>query len=299
VPAATPGAHVILWTAIAGLVFGQVVLYVDWLAWDGDDWDVAKTGPFMLWATLISLQTAFWPFAFVAVRRIARRWRTPQIARSRELRLGTAGLVLAGLAVAFVPRSTGALAEVVPHRWEKVTVITLIAFALAIYAARALWFIAVQLRDLPQAATSDADAVPRHNRLRADVQVLLAILGVFVTLAVLSSAALRVLTVNQDPKHAVPAEAVIVYGVVLSALLALIYAPAHLAMVRSGQVLRDRLAPELGVTDPGFGDRLARREQLGKLLGLDVAASATFRTAVAILGPLLGSLTSLLPNLGS
>jgi hypothetical protein len=44
--------------------------------------------------------------------------------------------------------------------------------------------------------------------------------------------------------------------------------------------------------------RLAKRKALDELLKLQISASASFRAGVAILSPLLASLTSLLPGLG-
>ncbi len=43
--------------------------------------------------------------------------------------------------------------------------------------------------------------------------------------------------------------------------------------------------------------RLAKRKALDELLKLQISANASFRASVAILSPLLGSLTSLLPRL--
>ena len=69
-------------------------------------------------------------------------------------------------------------------------------------------------------------------------------------------------------------------------------------MLHAGRVVRERMAPMLTADHPGFPDRLDIRDRLGALLGQDVSATVAFRTGVAILSPLLGSLTSLLPDLG-
>jgi hypothetical protein len=92
------------------------------------------------------------------------------------------------------------------------------------------------------------------------------------------------------------AEGVILHGLVLSLLVALIYLPTFATLQRTGTGIRDSVEglPEPG--DPMLEARLAKRKALDELLRLQISASASFRTSVAILSPLLGSLTSLLPR---
>ena len=92
------------------------------------------------------------------------------------------------------------------------------------------------------------------------------------------------------------AEAVIVYGLVLTLILAGTYLPT-LAVARAvGGKLRDELVP---LPDPGqLVDAFEKRAKLNDALGLTVSATASFRAAVAILSPLLGGLASLLPKIG-
>jgi hypothetical protein len=292
-----PPAHVVLWGAIVGALLGLAILFADAATWDGGEYDLANEGPFLLWAAAIAAQTMAWVLAFPAIRSISRRWRTPARAHSLEVRAATGALLFLGVTISVLPPLIGDLPETVPHRGLKMAVLNLTAFGLAIYAARAMWYAAADARALRHRGAADLGALLHHRRLRADLELLLAILGLLVTLAVIASAALRALTEHVDPEEALPAQSVILYGLILSLVLALVYVPAHLTVLRCGQALRDRVAPLVALDDEGFADRLARRDRLGAFLGLDVAATASFRTGVAILSPLLGSLTSLLPAL--
>ncbi len=94
------------------------------------------------------------------------------------------------------------------------------------------------------------------------------------------------------------AESVILYGLVLSFQVALIYLPTFAALQRTGTRIRDSVEglPEPG--DPMLETRLAKRKALDELLRLQISGSTSFRMTVAILSPFLGSLTSLLPRLG-
>jgi len=295
---AVPRAHVVLWAAILGALLGLGILFADAASWDGDDFDLANEGPFLLWAAAIAAQTTAWVLVFPAIRSISRHWRSPARAHSLEVRAATGALLFLGVAISVLPPLIGDLPETVPHRGLKMAVLNLTAFALAIYAARAMWYAAAESRALGRGGAADLGALLHHRRLRADLELLLAILGLLVTLAVIASAALRALTEHVDPNEALPAQSVILYGLILSLVLALVYVPAYLTMLRCGQTLRDRVAPLVPLDDDGFEDRLDWRDRLGAFLGLDVAATASFRTGVAILSPLLGSLTSLLPALG-
>jgi hypothetical protein len=63
-------------------------------------------------------------------------------------------------------------------------------------------------------------------------------------------------------------------------------------------LLRDGVAPLPEPTSDQLEAQLQKRAALDDLLGLRVSASASFKAGVAILSPLLASLTSLLPKLG-
>jgi hypothetical protein len=140
--------------------------------------------------------------------------------------------------------------------------------------------------------------------LRTDVEWLLGFLGAVIGLAVLASAELQHVIrayykfLGFDKKTEFSAEGVILYGLVLSLLVALIYLPTFGTLQRTGTRIRDSVEGLPEPADPMLEARLAKRKALDELLSLQISASASFRVSIAILSPLLGSLTSLLPRLG-
>jgi hypothetical protein len=294
-----PPAHLVLWGAVAGLLLGVAVLFADYSSWDVSDRDRAREGPFILWTVAIAAQTMAWVFAIPLIHSVTHRWRSRAGARQTEMRAATAALVLFGAAIAVGPLFSGQeLPATVPHRSLKLGLLNIAGFAIAIYAARAMWYAAYELRRLGSGSAANLAALEKHRRLRADLEHLLGVLGALVSLGVIASAGLHALTVHVQPAKALPVQSVIAYGIVLSVVLALTYVPVHLTMLEAGGKLRDRIAPMLEVGKPDFGDRLDDRARLDHFLGLDVPPSVRFRGAVVILGPLLGSLTSLIPELG-
>ncbi|HSK15246.1 MAG TPA: hypothetical protein VK915_03665 [Gaiellaceae bacterium] len=299
-------AYVVLWAGIGGWLLGVVVLFADFPFWNFDglpwnDWrGIGSDGPFLLWATAICVQPAAWLLAFPAIRAIARRWRTPTAARSFEVNAATVTLLILAVVIGPLPPLLGLRdpADTIPNHTVKRALINAAGLALALYAIRAMWYLAMKTRTLASPGQAD-EAVVLHQQARGDLQILLGILGALVTLAVISAAALRGLTLRVDADEALPPELVIIDGIVLSFLLGLIYVPAYLTLQQAGQRLRDEIAPMPPISNPAFGERLDQRSRLDALFGLDISPTMSLRSSVAILSPLLGSLTSLIPDLVS
>jgi hypothetical protein len=193
--------------------------------------------------------------------------------------------------------STNPVPQFLPHLTWKVRGLTIAALLVALVAATSVWVIRGRLEQLLDKRPTKAD-LAAYSEMRADLDRLLAYLGAVVGLAVLSSAAMRnvvrdVLPSELDSFHA---EAVILYGLVLSLILAGVYLPTFAVARAVGARFRDELAPfpEPSALDEGF----EKRKRLDDALGLTVSATASFRAAVAILSPLLGGLASLLPKIG-
>lgn len=272
-----PPAHVVLWGAVGGWLLGLVVLFGDYSSWDATDRERSNDGPFILWSIAIAAQTMAWVLALPLIHSVRRRWSSRAAAGATEVRAATLALILFAVAIIVVPPLTGPeLPATVPHRTVKLALLNIVAFAIAIYAARAIWYAAYELRRLGASGAADLTALERHRSLRADLEHLLGVLGALVSLGVIASAGLHALTVHVDPVNALPVQSVIAYGIVLSVVLALTYVPAHLTMLEAGRKLRDRIAPTLEVGEPGFGDRLDERARLDHFLGLDVPASVRF-----------------------
>jgi len=211
-------------------------------------------------------------------------------------------IVLAFLvaAVAAVPPLIGPLPELIPRQHAKILALTGLALVVTLIAAMAIWLIRGRAEALGRSPTITRSELQTYLLLRADLEWLLGFLGAVIGLAVLASAGLRhvYLSLPQDKKAAFDSGGVVLYGLVLSFLVALIYLPTFATIQRTGARIRDSAEelPEPG--DPMLEARLAKRKALDELLKLQISATASFRAGVAILSPLLASLTSLLPGLG-
>jgi hypothetical protein len=84
----------------------------------------------------------------------------------------------------------------------------------------------------------------------------------------------------------VPFEHTVLYGLVLSALIGVLYLPCHQRLTELGSVIRDELVPPPDPKSPDVLNVYDQRSALGKLLQLDITAAGSFRASLAILAPL-------------
>jgi len=97
-----------------------------------------------------------------------------------------------------------------------------------------------------------------------------------------------------------PSSAVLLYGAFFTAILFVVYLPAHLSLRRLCADLRERWYPMAEMpnpTDDEFSGWLDGRKRLDGLTQVDLTLSQQLQTAVFVLTPLLsGILSSLIPK---
>ena len=293
-----PPTYVVMLAGFAGFLVGPLLLRLG----AGSEFErlLDDSGPFTLWGALIGGQTALWLLALPPLWLILSRHRSKAAAAGlsarREVLLSLAALVLL-VGVLILAAATNPVPEFLPHLRWKVRALTVGALLVAAVAAAAVWVIRVRLEGL-RGAEPTKENLADYLELRADLERLLAFLGAIVGLAVLSSAGMRSVVSDVLPGSLpdFPAEAVIVYGLVLSLLLAAVYLPTFAVARATGVAFRDKLA---AFPDPEkLVDGMDAQRKLDEALGLTVSATASFRASVAILSPLLGGLASLIPQLG-
>lgn len=141
--------------------------------------------------------------------------------------------------------------------------------------------------------------------LRDSLQRTLGIEGTIIGAAVFATAGLRNAVLaygNTVRAHSLlyphtsvphfPPEDVLIYGAAFSAFLALFWAPIYGRMTTVAARMRDAIAPPIA-PDKSWTD-WERRRSVEEYLGLTTAATANFRSTVAILTPLLSALFGLL-----
>ena len=287
-------------TAIAGLALGLLVIYFDRLSWDKPDRTFALTGAFLFWVAVIATQTMLWTLAAPPLATILRRRWRHRAARSVRNEVLPSALILTSLVAILVtvPRRLAQLPPVLPHRALKIDILSALALLISLTAATSIWLIRGRAEELLKSSTFTRGDLRTYLQLRSDLELLLAFLGAVIGLAIFASAALRNVVLLKDKNADFSASSIILYGFVLSFLVAIVYLPTLLALRQTGGYLRDRIEPLPSPNDENLNANLQRRNTFDELLGLKTSTITTFRAGVAILTPLLGSLTSLIPKLG-
>jgi hypothetical protein len=222
--------------------------------------------------------------------------------RQRREILGSGLLLVVFIgAMIGITNVTGPVPSVFPHQHVKVWSLTGLALVLALGVAVTIWLIRGRLMELRSGESSRE--IELFLEFRSELERLLGILGAIVGLAVLATAALRQVVLEYAAQHpkagaSFPSDYPILYGLILSLVVALAYLPTYFALLHAGSDLRDRAAPLRGPGEPDFEAVIAKRKALTELLGLDISASTSFRVGAAILSPLFAALVSLLPKLG-
>jgi hypothetical protein len=167
----------------------------------------------------------------------------------------------------------------------------------------------------PLGGFAGTSATESFLRLRALLERCLALQGIVIGGAILGAAALRsaVLAwersmvfvgslppgereafVDARVAQLFPFEHVLLYGLVFSGVLAVLFIPTFLRLRTLGRAIRDAAAPAPASGDDDFVDAYRARQELTAALGIEASVATTFRAGVVILAPLatsvLGSL---------
>jgi hypothetical protein len=241
----------------------------------------------MLWAVAS-------PSLVVTLRR---HWRDRQRSSvRREVVPSAAAFAVLLVAFAVLPRHTRTLhtvpPDLIPNVSMRITALTTLAGLIAFVAAISIWLIRGRAEVLATGRKLTGAELRTYLRLRSDLERLLGYLGAVIGLAVLTTAALRRVVAQAYGDDQFPPEILILYGIVLTLIVALVYLPTWATMQRTGSLLRDGVAPLPEPASDQFEAQLRKRSALDDLLGLRVSASVSFKAGVAILSPLLASLTS-------
>jgi hypothetical protein len=312
-----------------------------WLLWDvrasAASIAFASTPQFVVWVLVLTGQAAVWvgAGAFVAWtlrHRLRQLDESGLLAARGHAAVGSAtiALFLVPLVLLFGPRvgwlgvKPGHLLSgrqwPLSHYEAKVTPLVLIALVIGLLAVHGMWLTAIAVTKLPR-NDHTGRAVERFLELRTELTALLAVAGVLIGLATLSSGAVRqaVLAANREGVGLVDGRAavcalpgtrstsqanscpplefdrlyVISYGLLFSGLLAIAFGPSFVALQRAGNRLREQL-PLPDPTDATFFEIVDKRSKLDGLLQTNLSGTATFKAAVAIVTPLAASLTSTL-----
>jgi hypothetical protein len=264
------------------------------------EWDFIGRDQTALWLLLLCGQAALWAALLNPLMRTLRELRPWH--RRRTAVLGASWFILAFAALSGVTAAVKIPDYDLPGHGTKLALLTLFAGLVSYLGALGIWRVDNAANDpaldvpQPREPTSEPPAAPgqidRYLHLRDALDRLLVYMGAIVSSAVLAAGALRNAVVSWDPDADFAEERVLMYGLFLSALLALIYIPPFQRLRTVGARLRDAYAPPLWPPHPDWRKRAEERAALGELLRLEVTPSASLGAALAILAPLASSMVA-------
>jgi hypothetical protein len=191
-----------------------------------------------------------------------------------------------------VVRYRGRIESPLPGHFGKATVVTWIGTAVALWAVagmvrvgRAAW----RLR----AEGAVSEELATYLGLRDRLRYFLFAGGAVIAGAVLVSGALQIAADGYAGQMR-RTEAVLLYGLFLSTLLAAVYAPAFGALRDAGCRLLDRLEPAPTAGQPDWPLGTQRRNDLRAYLELDAGLFQNLRVGIAVLAPLASGIVTLL-----
>ena len=290
----------VLLVLLGGGLLGFLVLFADAPTWDHPHRVAARSSSVVLWAALMCAQTALWALALF--------WLLPTIRSlpaeyARANRSEIIGSTLAVVAII----GANAIGGIVRNPWPdylpghavKLVVLTVLGALVGLVAAYGIWVVHGGLKVLGQGQVG-SESLETVLSLQDALRRFLGVLGAILALLVLSTGAHRQAVLSYSDQHDPPLhtrygfELVLIYGFLVTILVAAIYLPTSLTRTEIGGRIRNAALPLIPLNDTDWADRMQQRELLGRLLELDRGMFGQFRAGVAILAPLLASLVGLL-----
>ena len=255
----------------------------------------------LVWQVLMAAQVASWPILW-RVGRDRLNVLAGYGAGDRRVaeRVRLAGLAAVLLVLWLPPQLDGEAAfPALPHHGLRVGVALFGGFTAVAPCLLAIWRTHEALAPDVVDRASAVAVLERLNVLRGVLTSALTAVGVLVTLATLTTGALRSALIQAHPAVAddFPPEYVLLYGTSFTVLLAAAAAPTFGRMRRRSTAVVDELLPVLAPPEKGWRERLAERRDLAAYLGADTNVLQGVQAAVLVAGPLLSGLFSaLLPT---
>jgi hypothetical protein len=156
-------------------------------------------------------------------------------------------------------------------------------------AAAGIWAVA---RDAESTKKGELKDEARFFALRGRLASYVSFLGLQIGAAVLSTGMLRHVMIDGRwaSEDTFPPELVRSYGGYFTVLVGIVY---FLAASRLNELAEHLVGKAMSDKDEGTWDRIKRRVEVAKALGLEGGVAEQFKAAVGILGPLVSALVSI------
>lgn len=285
--------------AVAGAGGGFLLLLFNARSTTVSERFVESSG-FATWAAVIAAQSAVWTVVTVPLwREVISSYRAT--APSPSIWVIPALIVVAlGLLASYSP-SRGTDWPLAGHQVKVWILTTAAALGVGLPAIFGICLVQDRVRrhQPENLTTTDVDLAVSA---RAQTRRFLGVAGAVIGLAVLASGALRLATVTEFMTEVdFPAAGVLLYGAFFTALLLLVYVPAHLSLRRLCLDIRESFFPVADMPPPTsseFGSWMDARARLDALTQVNLTTAQQLQASLFILAPLIsGVLGALVPSL--
>jgi hypothetical protein len=251
------------------------------------------------WVVLVAAQVAIWVAATPPLLDRLRHYDPHAQTRPAEI-IGVVCVLLLLFGLFMISQraiSDWAKFPVELHK-TKVRFVTVLGFVVALGCMLGIRAAAIASQ-AATAADGGAASAGRFRRITADMEWFLALAGLVVTAATITTGALRqaLSDLNQGVQPAVTLPtpmAVLLYGVVSSGIIALVYVPSHQQVTARGLRLVEELAPLNGETVEAWLAAHEQRAKLAAALGISTDLWSRLKGGISVLGPLIASAVALL-----
>jgi hypothetical protein len=261
---------------------------------------------FHAWTTSIALSTAYWvaiiPPLTVWVVRLRRDFPLPLTWVTRFLYLLTASIAL-GLIIANPVVLAPSVDTRIPYQEIRGIFVTLVGVGAGIPAVLGILWVSLAARDdkFWSSGVPGSAYVSNLVKLRQNLQRLLLTLGISIGLGILNTGVLRkfILALRaddvRDGTFAYPPELVVLYGLLFTVVMILVYIPAHSALLNRGRELAERSYP---VTDEMNASetikQIKQQNDFVEQLKLGTSVLGDVQNGLVIFAPVLAGLPTML-----
>lgn len=253
----------------------------------------------LIWRCLVGFQTANWSIFLIVLAQNLPRFLKPYFHRQP---IHLAGTIMVTLLLLLGMSKGGVSLQAPLYNFQiKLWILNFIGFLISLLAGLGIWLIQIALQRLIDGEKrSDERKITRFLELREALQLFLFIAGTNIGAAVLATGALRqaIQQFKQLPTLCnvtpISMEQLMIYGVLLSAILALAYLPTYQTLVEVGHDLCKDLCPMPEFQKDGWNTWHTKRKSLEEILKLDASFKDNFETSLFIFAPLASSFISIL-----
>jgi hypothetical protein len=186
--------------------------------------------------------------------------------------------------------------RVLAYHSPKMMVLMGLGFIVALLAMIGIWLVNAALRVDFKEVLTDYRKVTRFLYLGNLLKRFLTILGLLISLLVLSNGALRYALISAKIiwSNDMPTAGILANGAYYTLLVALAYVPTYLLFETIGRRICDGFFPLSAITSETIDTWHQRRKSLEELLNIRAGIRQNLLSGIAILSPLLSSLISIL-----